>query len=149
MRKIIPIVILMIALPARAEIYKCKDAKDVYIYQQTPCQAKEVSKIRKDSGVSEDDRVRAQNRINAVFEREKQRKIQARIAEEERIKQAEEEEARELERKKVEYLKRQAIASERNAAANEKNAEATKEINKTLNQPVHCVPDNMGGMRCY
>lgn len=149
MKKIIPTLILIVALPAEAEIYKCKDVKGGYFYQQTPCQTKEVTKIRKDSGVSEDDRTRAQNRINAVFEREKQRKTQAQIAEKERIKQAEEEEARELERKKVEYLKRQTIASERNAAANEQNAEATKEINKTLNRPVHCVPDNMGGLRCY
>ena len=149
MRKEILVLFLIWPIASQAEIYKCKDAKGKYLYQEIPCQSQQVTKIRKDAGVAEEDRLRAQNRIDAVFEREHQREIQAENARLERIKQAEVAEEKELERRKVEYLKRQAIASEKNAVANERSAEATENIQKSLNKPVRCVSDNAGGYRCY
>lgn len=113
--------VMFFAFQAHAEVFKCKDTKNKITYQNNPCLTSTVGKIRKDADIPEEDRMRAQERIDGVFERERQRDATAereRLARQESARKFElEQEAKANEKRKIELLERQAIAAEQGAEA--------------------------------
>jgi hypothetical protein len=166
MRAFLMLFAMFLASQAHAEVFKCKDAKNKITYQSSPCLIKTVGKVRKDADIPEEDRMRAQNRIDSVFERERQRNAAeegARLARQESARKFElEQETRANEKRKMELLERQAIAAEQGAiAANqakiaaqraEQAAERTRQAAQNQppiqNQRVRCRPDYAGGLIC-
>ena len=157
---------MFLAFQAHAEVFKCKDAKNKITYQSNPCLTSTVGKIRKDAAIPEEDRLRAQDRTDAVFEKERQRDA---AAERERLARLEsarkfelEQEAKANEKRKIELLERQAIAAEQGAQAAkqakiaaeraeyaaEQARQATQNQSPTQNQRMHCRPDYVGGLIC-
>ena len=138
---------------AYAEVFKCKDAKNKITYQSTPCLTNTVGKVRKDADIPEEDRMRAQERIDSVFERERQREEAAereRLARQESARKFElEQEAKANEKRKIELLERQAIAAEE-AAKQAKAARIAAERAQQAagNQRLRCRPDYAGGLIC-
>lgn len=149
MKLLILLNVLFFATSAHSEIYKCKDSNKNISYQQSPCVTSTVGTVRKAADVTEEDRMRAQGRIDAVNEREKQRILieeNNRITRQENLRKLELEKA---ERLKVELLKRQTIAAERSARANEDRADAAERaVNELRNKSVRCRSDNNGGFFC-
>jgi Domain of unknown function (DUF4124) len=142
-----------ISSQAYAEVFKCKDAKNKITYQSSPCLTSTVGKVRKDADIPEADRLRAQERIDGVFERERQRDAAAereRLARQESARKFElEREAKANEKRKIELLERQAIAAEE-ATKQAKAARIAAERAQQAagNQRLRCRPDYAGGLIC-
>lgn len=126
MKKHIPITVLvftMIALPASAEVIKCKLASGKIVYQQTPCPSAAVS--QKIIDIKKPD-------PGEIEEAEKKLKIwQAEQAADEAAKiKAAKEEQEELDRQStINALNRNAIAQQQQAIAAQRQAEALQRRN--------------------
>ena len=147
---------VMISFQVDAEIFKCKDSTNKISYQNNPCSTTTLGQVRKDADVSEDDRLRAQERIDVVFERERQRNAaeeRERAARQDKAKKFKlEKEAKVNEDKKIKLLERQAIAAEQGAIAAKEAAVSANQARiaaeQTRNQQLRCRPDHAGGLIC-
>ena len=159
---------MLLSSQAYAEVFKCKDTKNKITYQSSPCLTSTVGKVRKDADIPEADRLRAQERIDGLFERERQRDAAAereRLARQESARKFElEQETKANEKRKIELLERQAIAAEQGAAAAHQAKIAAQRAEQaaerarwaaqnqppppTQNQRVRCRPDYSGGLIC-
>ncbi|WP_047539565.1 DUF4124 domain-containing protein [Methylotenera versatilis] len=155
---------MLIALQVNAEIFKCKDANNKISYQNNPCSTTTVGKVRKDADVSEEDRLKAQGRVDAVFERERQKNAdeeRERLARQERAKEFQlQKEAKANEDKKMKLLERQVIAAEQGVIASKQAriaaeraqiaAEDARRASQTPTQKqrLQCRPDYTGGLIC-
>ena len=143
---------VMISFQVDAEIFKCKDSTNKISYQNNPCSTTTLGKVRKDADVSEDDRLRAQERIDVVFERERQRNAAEERERAARQKFQLEKEVKINEDKKIKLLERQAIAAEQGAIAAKEAAVSANQARiaaeQTRNQQLRCRPDHAGGLIC-
>lgn len=106
--------------------------------------------------------MKAQGRIDAVFERERQRNTaeeRERLARQERAKEFQlQKEAKAIEDKKIKLLERQTIAAEQSAIASNQAriaaeraqiaAEDARRANQFQKQRLQCRPDYAGGLIC-
>lgn len=160
MRMFLMLFAMLLTFQAHAEVFKCKDAKNKITYQNSPCLITTVGKIRKDAAIPEEDRMRAQDRLDKDIETERQKRAEQqarRLQNEENAKKYElEQEAKANEKRKIELLERQAIAAEQGAiAANQARiaAERAEQAAERASQPIqnqrlHCRPDYAGGLIC-
>ena len=93
--------LLLLALPAAAEVYKCKDANQVLVYQDTPCTGKPVGKLAPLPPRSQTDQLQAKERLDRLLEEnryyDRKRREEAQLkADELRRQEAREEREREL-----------------------------------------------------
>lgn len=81
----------LLAMPAAADIYKCKDAEGRISYQNMPCTGTMLGKVKPAPAVSADEQQRAQERLQRMQEANRQHDI-----EREKEWQKQQEEARRL-----------------------------------------------------
>lgn len=152
---------VVISFHANAEIFKCKDSTNKISYQSNPCSTTTLGKVRKDAGISEEDRLKAQERIDGVFERERQRNAaeeRERAYRQDKAKKFQlEKEAKINEDKKIKLLERQAIAAEEGAIAAKEAAASANQARiaaeqtrsqQARNQQLKCRSDYAGGLIC-
>ena len=144
---------ILISSHGNAEIFKCKDSSNKISYQNNPCSSTAVGKVRKDADIPEEDRLKAQERIDSVFERERQQKAaeeKERLARHEKAKELLlQKEAKAIENRKLQLLERQAISSEKSAIeANRARLAAERSQQENQNKQLRCRPDYAGGLIC-
>ena len=159
LRGIVGAMLLMLACPVSAEIYKCRDAEGKVIYQGTPCAQTTLGRVQPPPPVSEQDRQRAREdlerlqRANREFaaEREKewQRQEEARLRaeEQERLRQQAERERLEAEARTPLYW----YPWHQHYPAYHGHPRPGHGKGETVRQKqegIHCIPTYVGGRSC-
>lgn len=67
MKTLLFILMVMIPLPGLAEIYKCKDARQTVVYQDTPCTTRTIGMIKPVPAPSQKDELQAKQNLERMI----------------------------------------------------------------------------------
>lgn len=68
MKTLFSVLMLLIPLQAVADIYKCRDDRNVLVYQDTPCKTKMIGKVNTVPSPSKSDELRARQDLDRLIQ---------------------------------------------------------------------------------
>ena len=143
------------AMPAAADIYKCREADGSIVYQGTPCTGTELGKVQEPPPVSAEEQRQAQERLRQMQDASRQLDLlraQERQQELEAARlRAEAERARlELERSEQYYWYPwlQRYPAYHNRRHHDRDHAGQDAVVPRKREGIHCVPAYIGDKRC-